>query len=334
MTLKRPLTGNTGKAVDDDDWAKQSMVHCAHCDEQLPISAIPYGFRPGALPREMAERFVPLERDVESTDFLREAFATSCLKHFLKGSLAGLLRRWMSLSLTDANAVVGRADMFVLSSDHAAKLLGPGRPGGLLLDVGAGSGCVTARLASLFDSVIAVESSGPMVRRLRKRGFAAHHGHDLAGLEGTAARCGIKMGSMGTVDCVALLNVLDRCEKPLSLLHELRSQLRPASGRLLLAVVLPFRPFVERGNGKVAPAERLPLPRNGDWEESAALLWETVLRPAGFKLEAVARVPYICQGDNRNAAYVLDDAIFVLSRAVTESHGGAADEQKTQPRAT
>jgi hypothetical protein len=36
--------------------------------------------------------------------------------------------------------------------------------------------------------------------------------------------------------------------------------LRPGSGRLVLAVVIPFRPFVEDGKAHRPPKERLPLP--------------------------------------------------------------------------
>jgi len=41
-------------------------------------------------------------------------------------------------------------------------------------------------------------------------------------------------------------------------------------------------------------------------------LYENVLKPSGFHIEAIARVPYICEGDHLAGAYVLDDCIFVL----------------------
>ena len=66
-------------------------------------------------------------------------------------------------------------------------------------------------------------------------------------------------------------------------------------GRLLLGVVMPFRPFVERDTKRVKPSERLPLPSNASWEHSVTLLWQTVLKPLGFELETVSRVPYISQ---------------------------------------
>ena len=114
-------------------------------------------------------------------------------------------------------------------------------------------------------------------------------------------------------DVIALLNVLDRCDEPFTLLAQLRSMLRKDGGRLVLAVVLPFRPFVEDGKEHRPPRERLPLASSGAWETGANQLYERVLRPSGFKVERLARVPYISEGDQRNGAYILDDAVFVLS---------------------
>ena len=49
----------------------------------------------------------------------------------------------------------------------------------------------------------------------------------------------------------------------------------------------------------------------------------------GFHVPTLARTPYICEGDQRNAAYVLDDAVFVLSASDAGADAGAdegADE--------
>lgn len=48
-------------------------------------------------------------------------------------------------------------------------------------------------------------------------------------------------------DVVACLNLLDRCDKPLTLLIDMKHTLQPVTGRLLVAVVLPFKPCVESG---------------------------------------------------------------------------------------
>lgn len=39
----------------------------------------------------------------------------------------------------------------------------------------------------------------------------------------------------------------------------------------------------------------------------------------GFKVEAVTRLPYLCEGDMYNDYYVLDDAVFVLKASDDES---------------
>lgn len=47
-------------------------------------------------------------------------------------------------------------------------------------------------------------------------------------------------------DVITCLNLLDRCDRPLSLLHELKASLSPG-GRVVVALVLPFSPYVEIG---------------------------------------------------------------------------------------
>ena len=91
--------------------------------------------------------------------------------------------------------------------------------------------------------------------------------------------------------------------------------LKDDGGVLVLAVVVPFRPFVEDGNEHRAPREALGLDPNGAWESGVNQIWEKVLRPSGFAVERLARVPYISEGDQKHGAYILDDAVFVLSKA-------------------
>lgn len=47
-------------------------------------------------------------------------------------------------------------------------------------------------------------------------------------------------------DVITCLNLLDRCDRPLSLLRDLKASLRPG-GRVVVALVLPFNPYVEIG---------------------------------------------------------------------------------------
>lgn len=46
-------------------------------------------------------------------------------------------------------------------------------------------------------------------------------------------------------DVISCLNLLDRCDEPLQLLRDIKKALVPLTGRLILAVVLPFQPYVE-----------------------------------------------------------------------------------------
>lgn len=48
-------------------------------------------------------------------------------------------------------------------------------------------------------------------------------------------------------DLISCLNLLDRCDEPLQLLRDIKKSLVPGTGRLILAAVLPFQPYVETG---------------------------------------------------------------------------------------
>ncbi|CAE7202389.1 METTL9, partial [Symbiodinium sp. CCMP2592] len=212
---------------------------CARSGRRYSRHTLPYSA--GLLAPALAEHWVQLEADAATEDFLAFCLERSVATTLLKGALARVLC-WC-LSKTDVNALLGRGEMFVLSAAQALRLF-PERPGGVLLDVGAGTGSCTMELAQLFDHVLTTEVSRPMVARLRRRGLPVLEGSDLSGLEALAAEAKIPLEPGGTFDCIALMNVLDRCLRPRSLLQELRRRITPR-GRLLIAVVLPFRPFVE-----------------------------------------------------------------------------------------
>jgi SAM-dependent methyltransferase len=232
-------------------------------------------------------------------------------------------RRRPFLSVTDVNGLLCRGQMFVLSTAAASTLLGaalasaPRRPT-RLLDVGAGDGGVTARLAPLFGAVSATEVSVPMALRLRLRGFAATRTASIA--------AGALSARDGSFDVVALMNLLDRCDDPLGVLRDAARLAARGTGRVLVALVLPFNEFVEDGARRRAP--RAPLPMDGarcgdgaNFEASLAAFVARVLPRAGLALESLARAPYLCRGDARRPFYVLSDAVMVL-RHVDAAEGG------------
>lgn len=101
-----------------------------------------------------------------------------------------------------------------------------------LLDLGAGDGQVTKMMESHFNKIYVTEQSPSMRWRLR------HMNYEVLEIDDWTTR---------TYDVISCLNLLDRCDKPLSLLEDIRKSLNPNGGRLIVAVVLPFNPCVESG---------------------------------------------------------------------------------------
>ena len=151
---------------------------CVHCGQRFNSAHLAYGIDAKLLSPEargtasqrkpcfcvseraapqVAERVVRLNRDEVAEAFLLRCGGRSNAVRWAQSTAASALRA--TLSLTDANGLVGRGSMHVLSTAQAQTLLGAGLPGrdkrGVLLDVGAGDGSVTAQLAPLFEAVVA-----------------------------------------------------------------------------------------------------------------------------------------------------------------------------------
>jgi hypothetical protein len=113
---------------------------------------------------------------------------------------------------------------------------------------------------------------------------------------------------------VCCLNVLDRTARPLSLLRSLLTHLSER-GRLLVSLPLPPLPHVHVAGGTVAPSERLPSVAI-DWESATRELSQRLFEPLGLRVERLARAPYLSRGDSYASLYVLDAAVWVLTRAL------------------
>lgn len=199
------------------------------------------------------------------------------------------------------NGILGTYRLHLLSAGQWETVLGPQR-GGRLLDVGAGVGGVTTELARSFRHVLAVETSGSLVRRLR-----------ADGIDAVRADLTDEPVPDGPYEAVALLNVLDRCARPRTLLANLVGALAPG-GRLIVSIPLPYDPMHYAGPRPLHPVEELPLGK-GTWEEQATLLVERVLWPLGLELESLSRAPYLSEGDRHATFYELDAAVVVCRRA-------------------
>ncbi|KAF5273227.1 hypothetical protein FQA39_LY07558 [Lamprigera yunnana] len=165
-----------------------------------------------------------------------------------------------------------------------------------LLDLGAGDGEVTACIAPLFDNVFVTEVSHTMQTLLQRRGY------ELLEID--------KWHTSRKFEVISCLNVLDRCDKPLMILHQIKESLE-TGGKALVAVVLPFSPYVETGSSDHKPKEMLPV--QGDtFEQQVNSLVHDVFIPIGFEIISWTRVPYLCEGDLRQSYYWLDDVVFLL----------------------
>jgi 2-polyprenyl-3-methyl-5-hydroxy-6-metoxy-1,4-benzoquinol methylase len=247
---------------------------------------------------DIRPRFIELSANLNTLDFLRANPPHSSFQGWMR-SVMGIF-----MSNTNANTFLGMYKMHVLDTSNLRTLLGIplGNTLNSLLDVGAGDGNVTLQLLPLFDRVLAVEASKWCIYRLKEKGIDCAQSSDLSAF------------STSEYDVVSCLNVLDRCSRPVSLLHEIRRLMKPTTGRALLAVVLPFQPYVEAGvlARTKRPSEPIGLLPSMGWEESVNILISDVLEPAGLEVERLARVPYLCQGDQDTPYYTLDDAFFVL----------------------
>jgi SAM-dependent methyltransferase len=255
--------------------------------------ALRYSIDRAAIGPKLAETVVVLDADEETLAFVaaEKARPAPRLRWLAHAFLRGLLTDY------DVNGLLGTYRLFLLSSAQWATVL-DGVAGGRLLDVGAGSGDVTARMAPSFAAVHTVETSRPMVRRLRRHGFVAHQ-VDISRTPAPGA----------PYDSVALLNVLDRSARPAGLLAAAKNALAD-DGVLIVSMPLPMQPFYQRGARTLDPVEVLPAV-GMTWEAAARSLAEDVLVPGGFTVIRLTRAPYLSGGDRHAPFYELDAVVIV-----------------------
>lgn len=367
-------------------------IICAHCNQKLRAKDIPYGYdasRYSTRRRQttisssssssesanefnedddwesiMRTKFVQLSRDEETDAFLLRSSKRPQLVNVRLARACTRLREKEGKSLTEANAIVGRGKMFVLSREQARVLAGRSLVGGsgggdgdengantdafllengLYLDIGSGEGEVASKLGEYFGTVVATETSPAMVKRCAEshRDWTVLETGTIEDVWEKFKEQNVREEERGTstksdaakrrvhklieeedkdrqrkFDCIGMFNVLDRCDRPFTMLSHIRNLLKPKTGLFVLAVVLPFRPFVELDDGtRRAPVEKLDVATpSSAWEYGVRDIYENVLKPSGFEIEKISRVPYVSEGDHLAGAYVLDDAVFVLRR--------------------
>lgn len=277
---------------------------------------------------QLAATFTLSGRDNETNAFLRRAAregrSFSLVQKARAGSDASTRAQRNGMSRTDATAMYFGHDMVVATSEQIRHLLTHAGISSLgtptLLDIGAGRGEVTAALAKGLgvpaSSVVAMEASAPLRKGLKAAGHRAIRRFNEIGEERFGA--------------VALLNVLDRCDDPASLLAAATRRLLPG-GLLLVATVLPFCDRVYEGvrgrvNAHRPPTNPLKLPHSYRCNESPPRSFEkhvarfvmTAFPSLPLRMLSWTRLPYLCMGDFVQTHYSLDNALFVLRHTPPE----------------
>lgn len=239
--------------------------------------------------------------------------------------------------MPDADGAVNRFTLFLASSSQLSNLLQHAKQRrlyhnlefGNLLDIGAGSGVVTDMLVSTLrlsaSNVTTVETASSLRRSLGARGYQA-----VVSLEGLDH----------SFDAIALLNVLDRSDAPVSLLEAAVSRLSPG-GLLFVATVLPFRGEVSAGRvGKVKAWKNPNLPLRLHPAGSRELTKSFELSASAFAaaafdtrhLEVIVwtRIPYLSSGDIKMTHDYLDAALFLVRRLPDAARTTQANEPKAQ----
>lgn len=269
----------------------------------------------GTAPNQIMAKFVQLGPDEETGRFIRQSVEiTDQLFTQMWHNLAkSVLKRFFGYTQTDINGYLRRGSMFVLSSEQFSLLREKAgirscieAAEGSLIDLGAGDGKPTDYLRPFYKETYATEASWAMRDILKEKGITVL---DIDGWD-------VQDDSQRTFDAVACLNLFDRCEKPLTILRQIRKALKPG-GLLVIALVLPFSPYVE-WNTDHRPLEYLlnPSQENPNEEfsfEKQIPLIINKIESEGFSIGAWSRVPYLCEGDMGQSLYVLSDAVFLCT---------------------
>lgn len=273
-----------------------------------------------SLPEKYQKRFISLNAPDELTlEWLEQAKELSANLWLQIWHLVAKLFLGIFMTQTDINGWLKRGSMFILSEVQFKDLLSIG---GFqldnfavnneklidILDIGAGDGEVTVRLAKSIiqmDSnvklkVYATETSWTMRKRLETRKFTV--------LE--------NINDVNNIHLISCLNVLDRCADPHQILSDIHRALAP-NGRVLIALVLPYSHYVE-SNTSHMPLNPLlphwPAQQRLPFDQEANVFFEQ-LEIMGFVIEAWTKAPYLCQGDLRQSFYWLIDLVVVLSKS-------------------
>nr|CDJ84559.1 DREV methyltransferase domain containing protein [Haemonchus contortus] len=248
--------------------------------------------------------FFPSFLDADTESFLEDSFATSssiCLQIYY--AFFSFIMSFL-LSKTSINGVLNRGGMFLFSPHQLQGFLNISSDWNpddkQLLDLGAGDGGITKKLATFYSNVYVTEMSQVMQWRLRNEGFHIENVEEWS-------------SSSRRYDLISALNLLDRHYNPRKLLRDLHSLALRSNCLVLIAVVLPIHQYVEfHPSRRTTEADERLAVEGRTIEEQASFLVDREFLPAGFELVRWTKLPYLCEGDYYKPFYVLNDVVFLV----------------------
>jgi len=247
---------------------------------------------------DIRDKFVQLASDEETEAFIEHSVDQSdWVFTQLWYNVAKSLLSWVYCQ-TDINAMLSRGSMFVFSKQQFVKMTGIQEDTnfGTILDLGAGDGKPTEAMSGFCDKVVTTEMSKPMRKILASKGFEVLEIDNWAKKE--------------EYGLISALNLFDRCDKPLSIVSDIYNSLKPG-GFFVVALVLPFRPYVESVPSH-KPSEEMKV--SGKYFENQLESAVKMFQTFGFELHSWSRIPYLCEGDLAKPIYSLDDSLMVFRK--------------------
>lgn len=249
----------------------------------------------------IAAKFKKMSYDNETDLFIQNCYQKSewLFTHLFNAVARAFLG--LFLTSTSVNGLLKRGSMFVFSNNQFSLFYDEistikSNPNSVLLDLGSGDGCVTSTMAQHFHQTYCTEVSSVMKKILAKNGYKLLDAETWADND-------------LSFDLISCLNLLDRCEKPMTTMKLMRKKVKP-NGRVLIALVLPLNQFVEASSNHV-PREILPL-SGSNLEEQVESFVKEVVEPSDFELISWSKLPYLSEGDLELSYYWLIDVLFLL----------------------
>ena len=248
--------------------------------------------------QDIRAKFVQLHTDEETLAFIEHSVEQSdWLFTQLWYNVAKSLLSWVYCQ-TDINAMLSRGSMFVFSKQQFVTMTGIKEDANLgdMLDLGAGDGRPTEAMSGFCDKVFATEMSKPMRKILATKGFEVLEIDNWAKKE--------------EYGLISALNLFDRCDKPMTIVSDIYKSLKPG-GYFVVALVLPFRPYVESVPSH-EPSEEMNI--SGKYFENQLESSVEMFKNVGFELLSWSRIPYLCEGDLARPIYSLDDSLIIFRK--------------------